>query len=217
MSSGAGSAFGEIFSRNGSRPSEVWRRYQAGTSSVCGQDASITSPIDSVWRRVACRQVHTPKAMLAVPAPWPAVFFDGIVRRRARTSIALPLPPPNVRLTERRTIIPAVVGHSPESAGSNTPSRIHRAGRKCSDTLDRTEGRTTVRAHFKSGERASQPLGLVTTLGVLVVQSNCWRVLSRRHESRVRRRCSRSFARGADGLRGLLVCSTHARARILNR
>jgi hypothetical protein len=119
VSSGAGSAFGEIFSRNGSRPSEVWRRYQAGTSSVCGQDASITSPIDSVWRRVACRQVHNPKAMLAVPAPWPAVFFDGIVRRRARASIALPLPPPNVRLTEAR---PACITESPHA-----PSRDSRA------------------------------------------------------------------------------------------
>ena len=40
--------------RNGRRASEMWRRYQAETSSLCGQDASITSPTDSVWRRAAC-------------------------------------------------------------------------------------------------------------------------------------------------------------------
>ena len=49
--------------RNGRRASEMWRRYQAETSSLCGQDASITSPTDSVWRRMTRRQVHTPKAM----------------------------------------------------------------------------------------------------------------------------------------------------------
>ena len=30
--------------------------------SICGQDASITSPTDSVRRRMACRKVHPPKA-----------------------------------------------------------------------------------------------------------------------------------------------------------
>ena len=43
-----------------------------GLRQLCGQDASITSPTDSVWRRVPCRQVHPPKAMLAVPPQWPA-------------------------------------------------------------------------------------------------------------------------------------------------
>ena len=38
------------FCRNGSGPSEVWRKYQAETSLVCGQDELITWPRDSAWR-----------------------------------------------------------------------------------------------------------------------------------------------------------------------
>ena len=52
-SNGASDAYGEIFFRDGSTFSEVWRRYQAVILSVCGQDESITSPTDSAWHRAA--------------------------------------------------------------------------------------------------------------------------------------------------------------------
>ena len=85
MSNGAGGAFGETFSRNGSKRSGVSIRYKAGTSLVCGQDASITSPTDSASRRAT--RLHPLKATLAVPRPLPVVIFERLRLMRASFAV----------------------------------------------------------------------------------------------------------------------------------
>jgi hypothetical protein len=87
VSNGAGSAFGETFSRNGNKPSGVSITYKVATSSVCGRDASITSPTDSAWRRATHLQVRPLKATLAVPRPLPVVIFERLRLMRASFAV----------------------------------------------------------------------------------------------------------------------------------